>query len=246
MRAISWTFPHLPAAQRSVTVALFPSLEPAQTTASDLRNKLISIATASPDTYPNLDEERENYNFAFLDARLITSERHLRTGVHQALLAVARGQANEGVEGGMKTKTANSEILFALHPSGNIGESIRKFGISATTTAMLVLRVGPVAPSAESILSKMQAILPNQKVADLCVDGVSTLDAQLGALTSWKEVESVYKLGKDLETLFGGSVKGRKSVSTEDTEKCAEEQLARQRWLEQIVTSMCAMKPVAA
>ncbi|KAE8197831.1 hypothetical protein CF335_g4527 [Tilletia laevis] len=65
----------------------------------------------------------------------------------------------------MKTKTVRSEVIFALHPSGNlflscaselqIGESIRKFGIAATTTSLLLLRVGPSSVSSQSILDHM-------------------------------------------------------------------------------------------
>ncbi|CAD6969842.1 unnamed protein product, partial [Tilletia controversa] len=126
-------------------LALSPSLD--SSTSSALRSRLIAAPSGTP-------SERETLKYAFIDARLITSERHLRTGLHQALLAVSKGVGSE-VEGGMKTKTVRSEVIFALHPSGNIGESIRKFGIAATTTSLLLLRVGPSSVSSQSILDHM-------------------------------------------------------------------------------------------
>ncbi|CAD6886893.1 unnamed protein product [Tilletia controversa] len=233
MSVLVFTFPHLPPAYQSTTLALFPSLDPS--TSSALRSRLIAAPSGTP-------SERETLNYAFIDARLITSERHLRTGLHQALLAVSRGAGSE-VEGGMKTKTAHSEVLFALHPSGNIGESIRKFGISATTTSLLLLRVGPPSVSSKSTLDDMRTLISSSspiaeiEVADLAQDGA--LDAYLFRLTSWKDVESVYKLGKDVDGLFGRRKAG---VGEEDKDKEA----AQNVWMDRVVTTIVAMKPVAA
>jgi EKC/KEOPS complex subunit CGI121/TPRKB len=42
----------------------------------------------------------------------ITSMEHLRTAVYQAVLAAAQG--------GLRTKTVHSEIIWALNPSNNV------------------------------------------------------------------------------------------------------------------------------
>lgn len=66
------------------------------------------------------ERERAALNFAFVDARVLTSREHLLTGCHQAMIACARGPAAEGNVGGMRTKTPHSEVLFALNPTHNV------------------------------------------------------------------------------------------------------------------------------
>ncbi|KAL9937993.1 hypothetical protein V8E36_003538 [Tilletia maclaganii] len=259
MSALIFTFLHLPPSIRCVTVALVPHLDPRD--AAALRRRLIAAPHSST------PEEREALNFAFIDAALITSERHLRTGVHQALLAVARGS---GVEGGMKTKTAHSEILFALHPSGNIGDSIRKFGISDSTTSLLILRVGPSNAQAQdhldSVLAQIRAILPppqppspdppslgagaspataNGALADDLSSSPGRLDEYLSRITRWKDVETVYKLGRDVDALRSGSTRHGGGGHGRAAEQEQQQQQQR-RWLDGVVTSIVAMKLVAA
>ncbi|KAK0529488.1 hypothetical protein OC834_003671 [Tilletia horrida] len=250
MSVLALTFPHLPPALQQTHIALFPNLDPR--TASALRARLIAAASAPATEEGNA--ERERLNFAFLDARLLTGARHLKTGVHQALLAAARSLQG-GVQGGMKTKTVHSEVLFALHPGGNIGDSIRKFGISPTTTSLLVLRVLPALPTSSptassaqerrtETLDKLLALFGEDASPPLAADlapssdeddeGLEKLDRALRQLTDWKEVESVYKLGRDAEVLFEGK----------DGEQGEEDR--RRTWAERVVTSMVAMKPVAA
>ncbi|KAE8248910.1 hypothetical protein A4X13_0g5423 [Tilletia indica] len=244
MSVLTFTFPHLPLPYQTTTLALFPSLPPS--TSSQLRSRLLAAPQGTP-------EERASLNYAFIDAKLITSERHLRTGLHQALLAVSKGQGGaDGVEGGMRTKNAHSEVLFALHPSGNIGESIRKFGISATTTSLLLLRVGTSPATSQTILEEMRALISSSssdeersqelQVADLAREG--SLDSYLAQLTSWKDVETVYKIGKDADGLYGQ----RRAVAGQGDNKAIEQEkeVARHEWADGVVTTIVAMKPVAA
>ena len=82
----------------------------------------------------------------------ITSILHLQTAVYYALLTQSQGC--------LRTKTVHSEILWALNPSNNvcisiptkltsililclqISEAIRRYGISDSTTSLLVVEIG--------------------------------------------------------------------------------------------------------
>jgi len=82
----------------------------------------------------------------------ITSILHLQTAIYYALLAQSQGC--------LRTKTVHSEILWALNPSNNvrifipaklthisipplqISEAIRRYGISDSTTSLLVIEIG--------------------------------------------------------------------------------------------------------
>lgn len=82
----------------------------------------------------------------------VTSILHLQTAIYYALLAQ--------IQGCLRTKTVNSEILWALNPSNNvcilipaklayvsiaclqISEAIRRYGISDSTTSLFVIEIG--------------------------------------------------------------------------------------------------------
>lgn len=42
----------------------------------------------------------------------------------------------------LRTKTVHSEVLWALNPTNNISEAIRRYGVSDTTRALVVVRIG--------------------------------------------------------------------------------------------------------
>ncbi|KAG1856305.1 CGI-121-domain-containing protein [Suillus tomentosus] len=109
-----------------VHVALFDDV----TNAAAIRSRIVQAAR-------NLgvdgNTEREAVNFAFIDARLISSPLHLQTAIYQALLSEAQGQ--------LRTKTVHSEILWALNPTNNITEAIRRYGVSDESTTLIVARV---------------------------------------------------------------------------------------------------------
>ncbi|KAG2114646.1 CGI-121-domain-containing protein [Suillus discolor] len=109
-----------------VRVALFDDV----TNAAAIRSRIVQAAR-------NLgvdgNTEREAVNFAFIDARLISSPLHLQTAIYQALLSEAQGQ--------LRTKTVHSEILWALNPTNNITEAIRRYGVSDESTTLIVVRV---------------------------------------------------------------------------------------------------------
>ena len=112
----TYVFPHMPSGLREVHLALFPSI----TSGASLRERL--IAAASLPASAEGDAEREQVNFAFIDASMVLSKVQVLTAVQQALIAAARGKAGgeDGVQGGMKSSNVHGEIIFALLPGSNV------------------------------------------------------------------------------------------------------------------------------
>ncbi|EPS94995.1 hypothetical protein FOMPIDRAFT_1033083 [Fomitopsis schrenkii] len=163
-------YAHLPDNLAHVHLALFHDVS----NAAQIRQRIVR---ASQLEGPDGDKEREAVNFAFVDARLITSLLHLQTAVYQAILAAVRGA--------LRTKTVHSEIIWALSPNNNITEAIRRFGVSDTTQSLLVARVGP--SGGTSIEGHMKAV----------VTGNVLPLADLPKLTDWAIVKKYYKLNAD-------------------------------------------------
>jgi len=117
----------------------------------------------------------------------VTSILHLQTAVYYALLAQGQGC--------LRTKTVHSEILWALNPSNNvrtslptklthlsiscpqISEAIRRYGISDSTTSLLVVEIG-VLPSHHD---KIKAI----------INGTVSPFSRLSEITDWATVKKV-------------------------------------------------------
>ncbi|KAJ8517438.1 hypothetical protein ONZ45_g5365 [Pleurotus djamor] len=114
----SFSYPHL---SRVVYVALFTAVS----NAAHLRQRIINAASLTGDEG---ERERDAVNFAFIDARLITSKLHLQTAIHQAMLADSQGS--------LRTKTVHSEVIWILNPTNNITEALRRYGVSETTTSL--------------------------------------------------------------------------------------------------------------
>jgi len=141
-----------------------------------IRKKIVEAATCQGEEGETL---RDAVNFSFVDARLITSVLHLQTAVYYALLA----QSQEC----LRTKTVHSEILWALNPSNNISEAIRRYGISDSTTSLFVVEIG-VLPSHQD---KIKAI----------VDGMISPLSQLTGITDWATIKKYHKLNGEAAIL---------------------------------------------
>ncbi|EPQ59754.1 CGI-121-domain-containing protein, partial [Gloeophyllum trabeum ATCC 11539] len=164
-------YPHFPPHLSRAYIALFTSV----TNAGALRSRIINAATLEG---IEGDREREAVNFAFVDARLITSELHIKTAVYQAILAEALGA--------LRTKTVHSEILWALNPSNNISEAIRRYGVSDACTSLLVIRID--SPELQGVQEKMEAVVSGQMVPL----------AHLSSLVDWASVKKYNKLNQEV------------------------------------------------
>ncbi|ETW84598.1 hypothetical protein HETIRDRAFT_314488 [Heterobasidion irregulare TC 32-1] len=198
----TYTYPHFPQHISIVHVALFTSVS----NAKEIRARIVKASTVEG---PDGDDERENVNFAFIDAKLITSELHLQTAIYQAILAKAQGA--------LRTRTVHSEILWALNPSNNITEAIRRYGVSDTSTAVIAVRI--TSPDFQDVSGKMCAV----------VKGTMNPLSSLEALTDWSAVKKYHKLNAEVAVKEAGKDTARE-----------------RRIVDNIVVSTVAMKSVMA
>ncbi|KAJ7644349.1 kinase binding protein CGI-121-domain-containing protein [Roridomyces roridus] len=169
----SYQLPHLPPHLSSVHAALFKDVSDA----AQLRQRLITASTAEG---PDGTRARDALNFAFIEARLITSLQHLRTAIHQAVMADALGS--------LRTRTVHSEIIWSLNPTNNISEAMRRYGVSDTSTSLVVVRIDSPELSVTDIERDM----------DAAVNGTKVPFADLRDITDWTAVKKYHKLGNEV------------------------------------------------
>ncbi|KAK0226974.1 kinase binding protein CGI-121-domain-containing protein [Armillaria nabsnona] len=167
----SFTFDHLHHNQVA-HVALYSPIN----NASDIRKRIVAAARA--DGHEG-EKERDEMNFAFVDATLITSRLHLETAIYQAILTESQGS--------LRTKTVHSEILWALNPTNNITEAIRRYGISDKTTSVLVVHISDAGLSSSAVQEKLIRV----------VDGTLLPLASLQDFTDWTRIKKYYKLDQE-------------------------------------------------
>jgi len=166
----TYTHSQFPAHASTVHIALYTAVM----NASLLRARITKAATSQG---IEGDRERDAVNFAFVDARLITSRLHLQTAIYQAILAKSQGS--------LRTKTVHSEVLWVLNPSNNITEAIRRYGVSDTTTALFVVRI--TSPDFTDIEAKMNAVVLGT------LSSLGTLDK----ITDWSSIMKYHKLNTE-------------------------------------------------
>ncbi|KAI4522406.1 CGI-121-domain-containing protein [Schizophyllum commune Loenen D] len=165
----SFTLSHVPHDLSVCYTALYTNV----TNSAEIRKRIVAAATAEDEAG---DREREAVDFAFIDARLVTSRLHLRTAIHQAVLAAARGA--------LRTKTVHSEILFMLNPTNNISEAIRRYGVSDGSTSLLVVRICAPGVGEETV----------RAAADAVVKGERRPVDELTSVVDWAAVKKYHKL----------------------------------------------------
>ncbi|KAJ8085805.1 hypothetical protein PM082_004623 [Marasmius tenuissimus] len=165
----SFTFDHV-AGAGTAHVALFSSVS----NASSIRKRIIDASRMEGN---DGEKEREAVNFAFIDATLVTSKLHLQTAIHQAMLAESQNS--------LRTKTVHSEILFAMNPTNNITEAIRRYGVTDSSSTLLVVYIcdfSPISPA--KVEEKMKK----------AVDGTLEPLIKLKESTDWQRVKKYHKL----------------------------------------------------
>ena len=73
------------------------------------------------------------FEYAFIDASMIVSRKQV--------LAAAFRAMNDYLNDRLKSRNIHSEIVLALSPNNNIGESFRRYGIQEGTKDIIVLKV---------------------------------------------------------------------------------------------------------
>ncbi|KAJ3756524.1 kinase binding protein CGI-121-domain-containing protein [Lentinula raphanica] len=142
-----------------------------------IKKRIIDAARA---TGSEGEEEREAVNFSFIDASLITSRLHLETAIHQAIIAESQGS--------LRTKTVHSEILFGLNPTNNITEAIRRYGVSETSKALLVVRITDSSNPISNLETKMKEV----------VSGIAVPFEELSKVTDWEKIKKYHKLPNEV------------------------------------------------
>lgn len=94
-----------------------------------------------------------------------------------------------------KTLTPHSELVFRLSPNNNIGESYRTFGISASTTALIAVKLPITAAgertevTREGVSAFLGRVVEGRSVA------VGELGTELGGKAEVHRIKKVYKIG---------------------------------------------------
>ncbi|KAL2812883.1 kinase binding protein CGI-121-domain-containing protein, partial [Aspergillus granulosus] len=153
--------PHLPSSL-AVHVALYKDVQ----NASYLRQQLLSA---------NAD-----FEYAFIDATMILSRAHALSAIFRAV----NDYSNER----LKSRNIHSEIVFSLSPTNNIADSFRKFGISDSTSSLLVVKVS-VTPDIthESVKAHLTEHVMGSNIPfdDATITGISNI----------AKITKAYKLG---------------------------------------------------
>lgn len=151
-----------------------------------------------------------DFDYAFLDASMILSPAHLLAAAFHALHALDTHRP--------KTRSPHSELVFRLSPNNNIAQSYSLFGITDTTTAIVVVKLGCRATTRETAAGTQFGIQADERVTAQSVgehlarvvQGVSVVLGErgegLGDGCDVARVRGVYKLGGG-----GGNKAGKKA-----------------------------------
>lgn len=165
-----------PSAYRCVYMAQFEGVK----NGGELRDALIRASKADD------DEERRRVDFAFVDARLVQSRQQLMTAITQAIVgAMRRDPKDPESEVGLKTPSIHSDILWTLHSNNNIAEALRRFGVSSTTSTLILVRVAPPQDAGELVQHMSQLV-----DGTLQTSGLSLPSPAL----AWKDLGKTYKI----------------------------------------------------
>ncbi|KAG4027473.1 hypothetical protein MFRU_030g01090 [Monilinia fructicola] len=145
----------------------------------------------APFLHQQLLSGNTDFEYAFIDASVVLSRLHV--------LAAAYRAVHDSLENRLKSRNVHSEIVFALSMNNNIAESFRRFGITPSTTALLVLKVAP-ASSAPHIAAHLSSAIEGQ--------AVEFDDEVLRSGTDLARVRKLYKLN-----LAGGAGAGKKGAN---------------------------------
>ncbi|CAG8979619.1 hypothetical protein HYALB_00012597 [Hymenoscyphus albidus] len=123
----------------------------------------------------------EGFEYAFVDAGVVLSTTHLLAAIYRALRDFQSGR--------MKSRNVHSEVVFSLSSNNNISESFRRFGITPSTTNLIVVKISLPSKqvSRDEVLKHLTEVIEGESV-DFC-------DEVLGGMVDEKRVRKVYKLG---------------------------------------------------
>ncbi|KAL2042118.1 hypothetical protein N7G274_005306 [Stereocaulon virgatum] len=140
-----------------------------------------------------------DFEYALIEASVILSTTHVLAAVFRA--------ANDHLYARLKSRNVHSEIVFSLGANNNIAQSLRTFGITSTTTNLLVIKL--------STDPGITALTVSEHLST-SIQGtqVDFNDATLTNMADIAKVRKLYKLGGVEED--GSKGKRRRKDGTEE------------------------------
>ena len=94
---------------------------------------LENITTIKSNLISSTDNHNK-YEYCFLNTKYIISKEHLFQSIYKSLL-------NYTSKLGLSTRNLNSEIIYNLSPINNIGDALKRFGISEDCPNCIVIKI---------------------------------------------------------------------------------------------------------
>lgn len=119
------------------------------------------------------------YEYAFIDASTIISPNHLLAAVFRA--------ANDYLNKRLKSRNVHSEIVFALSPNNNIATSFRTFGLTDSTTSLLIVKLSTNPSVTSSSISSHLSTAVKGTATDHPLESISEI-------SNLNAVRKIYKI----------------------------------------------------
>ncbi|KAG4412201.1 hypothetical protein IFR04_014661 [Cadophora malorum] len=146
----------------------------------DLHIALYRNVTNADFLHQQLLAGNTNFEYALIDASVILSKVHI--------LAAAYRAVNDLLENRLRSRNVHSEIVFSLSPNNNIAESFRRFGITPTTSTLLIIKLST--PTSPFSISDITAHLSSSIEGE----NIPFTDENLAEMVDEKRVRKIYKL----------------------------------------------------
>ncbi|WWC96843.1 hypothetical protein V866_003718 [Kwoniella sp. B9012] len=190
----TYTLPSFPSEYSTIHLCYFQNVR----NSPEIKKRLVVAATTKGEEGEKL---RSEVDFGFLAGDVLVSKDHLLTSILTTLLYSFPSTSNSNSEIPSieplsissipikpKTRTHNlhSEILLTLSPNNNITDSIRRHGISDTTSNLVVVKFTNPSQSQESVYEGIKRVVDGELIE---LDGIERN-------TDWTRVDKIYKLSE--------------------------------------------------
>ncbi|WVQ65024.1 uncharacterized protein L199_003194 [Kwoniella botswanensis] len=190
----TYTLPSFPSEYSTIHLCYFQNVR----NSPEIKKRLVVAATTKGEEGEKL---RSEVDFGFLEGDVLVSKDHLLTSILTTLLYSFPSTSNSNSEipsieplsisstaTKPKTRTHNlhSEILLTLSPNNNITDSIRRHGISDTTSNLVVVKFTNSSQSQESVHEGIKRVVDGELIG---LDGIERN-------TDWTRVDKIYKLSE--------------------------------------------------
>ncbi|CAI2186867.1 4123_t:CDS:2 [Funneliformis geosporum] len=139
----------------------------------------------------------QELSYAFIDAKVVMDRFQL--------LIAANDAVHHELHSLLKTYNVHSEIVYNLSPTTNINESLRRFGISNSSTSIVVVKVGG---NAEEVKSHLSTLIHGDE-ADV---GEFSNSVDISSIKKYYKIDNKVTDQKEMLDIIVGSI-AIKSVS---------------------------------